>query len=192
MINKYPIIVSEWCGSGIVSGWAQKRLWQCLEECYCQQCAFPAGKHIAWPNAAKISNIQHLLVLLISMKTLHIKKERKRVCGVMTCDPFSPAVYFIHNAPLQSVFHSTYRLDLQSWMSVWQSHGIHGRINPIRPITLSTQNDYWWLWVICFLMENISHDDTINRATMCFISIIKMERLVNRRKSLASTKWKDK
>lgn len=91
MINKLTI-VGECCGSGIVSGWAQERLWQRWEQCYCQHCVFPGGKHIVWPNAATIGNKAHSLVLLRSVKTKKRENWREHVCRrTVTCSYVSHA-----------------------------------------------------------------------------------------------------
>lgn len=99
------------------------------EQCYCQQCVFPGGKHIVWPNAATIGNIAHSLVLLRSVKTRKREKWTERVCRSLNCD------LLVHATRGKvKMFHSSYRLDLWSWRSAWQSRAVaciflHGWIN---------------------------------------------------------------
>lgn len=101
MTNKALVIMN---GVALSLAEHKKKLWQCLEEC--QQCAFPVGKHIVWPNAAEISTIQHSSVnehVNLTYQTMYRGFEA------------SERLFHIYHSCKVKKFHSTYRWAPQSW-----------------------------------------------------------------------------
>lgn len=100
-----------------------KRLWQYFWECYCQQCGFPEGKHIVWPNAVVTLQTQSRRLLLTSIIVWKTKEKQ----------PVNTAIrYFTSNISESKCFTAFFRLVLLFWRSVWLGCvSLHAWINAI-------------------------------------------------------------
>lgn len=172
MANKYPIIVS-WMV------W----IWHCLRLSAkkkkkgfgsVQTSVIVNSVLSQWENILYDQMLQRLATYsIVWFGELAWKNKRQHVqCSF----DLWPVLSYITRSCKEQMFRRTYRLDLQSWRSAWQSHVVasvflHGWINLVSPrgpgLLKIIIDDYEM--VICFLMGNNLTDDTCQGLFSCEI-----------------------